>query len=183
MADLMARALGAAALKRADPEREKQKRYNDMRLDDLRVAGAAVLKMPERFETFGPEIEELTMPCPLSWEKQIAEEVEQLCFEDLAAVVGYYHPELVLSGPAFRERMDELVRSSGVLSKIRLKYGWHDASKVVPSHSRHVLVWTNRGEYRAWYDHKFRCWRVRRDGLNITHWREQCGPENWPAAK
>ena len=69
------------------------------------------------------------------------------------------------------------------LSRLRLKYGWHDAAKILPSHSRHVLVWTNRGEYRAWYDHKWKCWRTRREGLKITHWREQCGPEDWPAAE
>lgn len=25
-------------------------------------------------------------------------------------------------------------------SRLRLKYGWHDCSKVLPSHSRHVLI-------------------------------------------
>ena len=59
----------------------------------------------------------------------------------------------------------------------------HDAAKLLPNHSRHVLVWTNRGEYRAWYDHKWKCWRTRREGLKITHWREKCGPEDWPVAK
>lgn len=72
---------------------------------------------------------------------------------------------------------------SEILGRIRLKYGWHDAAKVLPTHSHHVLVWTNRGEYRAWYDHKRGCWRIRRDGLTVTHWREQCGPENWPVAE
>ena len=69
------------------------------------------------------------------------------------------------------------------LSRLRLKYGWHDAAKILPSHSRHVLIWTNRGEFRAYYDHVHDCWRTTRDGLKITHWREQCGPENWPAAE
>lgn len=78
--------------------------------------------------------------------------------------------------------LDHLTRSDRQLSRLRLKYGWHDASKVLPSHSRHVLVWTQYGEYRAWYDHKWKCWRARREHLKITHWREQCGPENWPCA-
>lgn len=78
--------------------------------------------------------------------------------------------------------LDHLTRSDRQLSRLRLKYGWHDASKVLPSHSRHVLVWTQYGEYRAWYDHKWKCWRARRENLKITHWREQCGPENWPCA-
>jgi len=69
------------------------------------------------------------------------------------------------------------------LSRLRQKYGWHDCSKVLPNHSRHVLIWTNRGEYRAYYDHVHGCWRTTRDGLRITHWREQCGPENWPRAE
>lgn len=75
---------------------------------------------------------------------------------------------------------EKTMTDSEIVSKIRLKYGWHDASKVVPSHSKHVLVWTQRGEYRAYYDHVHNCWRCSRDGLKITHWREQCGPENWP---
>lgn len=78
--------------------------------------------------------------------------------------------------------MDELIRSDNQLSRLRLRYGWHDASKVVPSHSRHVLVWTQYGEYRAWYDHKWKRWRARRENLKITHWREQCGPDDWPVA-
>lgn len=36
MADLIARALGRAALRKAAPERECQKRFNDMRLEALR---------------------------------------------------------------------------------------------------------------------------------------------------
>lgn len=74
-------------------------------------------------------------------------------------------------------------RSHNQLSRLRLKYGWHDCSKVLPNHSRHVVIWTNRGEYRAYYDHVHNCWRTTRDGLRITHWREQCGPENWPRAE
>ena len=69
------------------------------------------------------------------------------------------------------------------LFRLRLKYGWHDAAKLLPNHSRHVLVWTNRGEFRAYYDHVHDCWRTTRDGLRITHWRERCGPEDWPAAE
>lgn len=77
----------------------------------------------------------------------------------------------------------EKVPAVDPLSRLRLKYGWHDAAKLLPNHSRHVLVWTQYGEYRAWYDHKWKCWRTRREGLKITHWREQCGPEDWPAAE
>lgn len=82
-----------------------------------------------------------------------------------------------------RRLLSRLDRAADALSRLRLKYGWHDATKILPSHSRHVLVWTQYGEYRAWYDHKWKCWRTRREGLKITHWREQCGPEDWPAAE
>lgn len=78
---------------------------------------------------------------------------------------------------------EQLKQDSRKLSRLRLKFGWHDCSKVLPNHSRHVLIWTNRGEYRAYYDHVWGCWRTRREGLKITHWREQCGPGNWPAAE
>lgn len=79
--------------------------------------------------------------------------------------------------------MEHLKQDSRKLSRLRLKYGWHKCSELLPNHSRHVLIWTNRGEYRAYYDHVHGCWRTTRDGLRITHWREQCGPENWPRAE
>lgn len=82
-----------------------------------------------------------------------------------------------------RRLLSRLGRAADTLSRLRLKYGWHDATKILPSHSRHVLIWTNRGEFRAYYDHVHDCWRTTRDGLKITHWREQCGPEDWPAAE
>ncbi len=82
-----------------------------------------------------------------------------------------------------QELLEELERDHRTVGRIRMKYGWHDARRVLPSHSRHVLIWTQRGEYRAYYDHVHNCWRTTRDGLKITHWREQCGPENWPTAK
>lgn len=93
-----------------------------------------------------------------------------VCEEDLAEVVDRAH-------------ISAMERSHNQLSRLRLKYGWHDAAKLLPNHSRHVLVWTQYGEYRAWYDHKWKCWRTRREGLKITHWREQCGPEDWPTAE
>lgn len=82
-----------------------------------------------------------------------------------------------------RRLLSRLDRAADALSRLRLKYGWRDAAKILPNHSRHVLVWTQYGEYRAWYDHKWKCWRTRREGLKITHRREQCGPEDWPAAE
>lgn len=74
----------------------------------------------------------------------------------------------------------ELERSRAQLSRLRLRFGWHDARKVLPTHSNRVCVWTNRGEYHGCYDHKWKCWRLTRDGLTVTHWREQCGPKDWP---
>lgn len=137
MADLIARVLGRAALRRVEP------------------------KLPG-------------VP------DHVAQEIEDGCLGVMAAAIGARYPSLAISGEGLRERLTELLRDHNQVSRLRLKYGWHDAEKVVPNHSRHVLVWTQRGEYRAWYDHKWHCWRIRRDGLTVTHWREQCGPENWP---
>lgn len=179
MNDLIARALGKAALRRVESYREQQRRYNDMRLDALRTAGMVSVQKMEPININGPEI----MTTPVLSLTASQADVEELCFEDMAALIGYYYPELVVDGPTLVERLTELVRSDNRLSRLRLKYGWHDAAKLLPNHSRHVLVWTQYGEYRAWYDHKWRCWRTRREGLRITHWREQCGPEDWPAAE
>ena len=126
------------------------------------------------------------MRCKGSWPRRRSGsggERDAMCIHDLAAIDEYWYPEASVSPEAMKERLEKLVRSDNQLSRLRLKYRWHDATKILPSHSRHVLVWTNRGEYRAWYDHKWKCWRTTRDGLRITHWREQCGPENWPAAE
>lgn len=81
-----------------------------------------------------------------------------------------------------RRLLSRLDRAADTLSRLRLKYGWRSAD-VPPYDSRRVVIWTQYGEYRAWYDHKWKCWRTTRDGLKITHWREQCGPEDWPAAE
>ena len=136
MADLIARVLGRAALRRAD-------------------------------------VAQVVLP----------EDAELDCLADMAATVRGYRPDLAVDAEKLRERLNELARGDNHLSRLRLKYGWHDAAKLLPNHSRHVLVWTQYGEYRAYYDHVWGCWRTTRDGLRITHWREQCGPENWPAAE
>ena len=81
------------------------------------------------------------------------------------------------------DEVSAMKRSHNQLSRLRLKFGWHKCSEVLPNHSHHVVVWTQRGEYRGWYDHKWKCWRLTRDGLTVTHWREQCGPEDWPCAE
>ena len=175
MADLIARALGRAALKKAVPP-YKLVTPASSSLDLKRFY------TPEVIARYTKSVDEMFMLQAMDTETYL-KNVEQDCFNALAEIIESHYPGLSVTGEALRERMGQIIRDSEALSKLRLKYGWHDASKVVPNHSRHVLVWTQRGEYRAWYDHKFGCWRVRRDGLKITHWREQCGPENWPAAK
>lgn len=75
----------------------------------------------------------------------------------------------------------KLEHSHDQLSRLRIRFGWHDARKVLPTHGKRVCVWTNKGEYHGYYDHKWNCWRLTRDGLTVTHWREQCGPGDWPA--
>ena len=173
MADLIKRALGRAALRKVAPEQKEQllnlhrDRAKELAAEGFILHEAALSKAI----------------CTVDIAAMQAREHEQKCFDDLAVVIGAYYPDLLVFGRDLRERLVELGRSDNQLDRLRQKYGWHDAAKLLPNHSRHVLVWTQYGEYRAWYDHKWKCWRTRREGLKITHWREQCGPEDWPAAE
>ena len=173
MADLIARALGRAALRKVAPEQKEQ--LLNLHRDRAKELAAEGIILYEA--ALGEAL------CTVDIAAMQAREHEQKCFDDLAAVIGAYYPDLLVFGVDLRERLIELGRSDNRLSRLRLKYGWHDAAKLLPNHSRHVVIWTNRGEYRAYYDHVHDCWRTTRDGLRITHWREQCGPEDWPAAE
>lgn len=178
MADLIKRALGRAALRRVEP-REPEKPFarpgaNDRPTVDMkpRYSEDMLNNAAEALRVYNQRNQEL-------YEKTVEED----CLNDLAATIRLYYPGLVVDGERLRDRLGELVRTDNQLDRLRRKYGWHDCSKVLPNHSRHVLIWTNRGEYRAYYDHVHGCWRTTRDGLRITHWREQCGPEVWPRAE
>lgn len=173
MADLIKRALGRAVLRKVAPEQKEQ--LLNLHRDRAKELAAEGIILHEA--ALGEVI------CTVGIAAMQAEEHKQKCFDDLAAVIGAYYPDLLVFGPDLRDRLGELGRSDNQLSRLRLKYGWHDCTKVLPNHSHHVLIWTNRGEYRAYYDHVNGCWRTTRDGLRITHWREQCGPENWPRAE
>lgn len=110
---------------------------------------------------------------------------EERVYDGIATVLNLCYPEQTYDAASVREGIGKLMRSDEQLRHIRRKlrkYRWRDAA-VPPHDSRRVVIWTNRGEYIAHYDHKWKCWRTTRDGLKITHWREQCGPENWPAAE
>lgn len=173
MADLIKRALGRAALRKVAPEQKEQL----LNLHRDRAKGLAA----EGIIFYEAALSEAI--CTVDIAAMQAREHEQKCFDDLAAVIGAYYPDLLVFGPDLRDRLVELGRSDNQLDWLRRKYGWHKCSELLPNHSRHVVIWTNRGEYRAYYDHVHGCWRTTRDGLRITHWREQCGPENWPRAE
>lgn len=175
MADLIARALGRAALRKVSPERT-EKPFDNPR---SHFQGEKVMYSKELCS----EVADVLQGFVAQEAERQRRERDAMCIHDLAAIVEYWYPELSVSPEAMKERLEKLVRSDNQLSRLRLKYGWHDAAKLLPNHSRHVLVWTQYGEYRAWYDHKWKCWRTRREGLKITHWRERCGPEDWPAAE
>ena len=178
MADLMARALGKAALRKVSPERTEKPFHNPR----YAILGGKVLYSQELLEQSVDVMNRLKAEIEQKAQVHL-EEKEGWLYDELASIINLYCAHLAVTGEGLRERLTELVRSDNRLSRLRLKYGWHDATKILPSHSRHVLIWTNRGEFRAYYDHVHDCWRTTRDGLKITHWREQCGPGDWPAAE
>lgn len=110
---------------------------------------------------------------------------EARMYQGFADVIRGIWPDRAVEPGQLRAILEASAQSYSKLTKLRQKlrkYRWRDAA-VPPKDSRRVVIWTNRGEYIAHYDHKWKCWRTTRDGLKITHWREQCGPENWPAAE
>ena len=178
MGDLVARALGKAALRRAEP-REPEKPFVRPGVNDRPTVDMKPRYSEDMLDGAAEALRNLNQRNQELYEKTVEED----CLNDLAATIKLYYPGLVVDGERLRDRLGELARSDNQLDRLRRKYGWHKCSELLPNHSRHVVIWTNRGEYRAYYDHVHNCWRTTRDGLRITHWREQCGPENWPRAE
>ena len=169
MADLVARALGRETLARQTGAGEPV-----ARLTPYKVTGYEL----------DPADGVLAAVVETEIGKIVANREEQV-YDGIATVLSLCYPGQAYDADSVKEAIGKLMRSDRQLGDIHRKlrkYGWRDAA-VPPHDSRRVVIWTNRGEYIAHYDHKWKCWRTTRDGLKITHWREQCGPGSWPAAE
>lgn len=162
--DPLSRMLGRAAMQRVAPKTDGGPPFD--RPNDRKFVTPDV--------NFDPDCSEIAMIS-----REIAKQIESQCFEEIAAVIEKYYPNTVVCGGDIIQRVNELVAEQDRLKKLRRKYRWIPVTEALPKDERRVLIHTEYGIYRAYYDHKHKCWRTTRTVRRVTHWRNQDSPEIW----
>ena len=162
MGDPLSRVLGRAAMRRVVPETDGGRLF-----DRAYDRNAVVQDIPFN----APEMVEIS--------RAFAKQIESQCFEEIAAVIEKHWPDTVVCGGDIMQRVNELVADQERIKKLRRKYRWIPVTEALPKDERRVLIYTEYGVYRGYYDHKHKCWRTTRTVRRVTHWRNQDCPEMW----
>lgn len=161
--DPLSRMLGRAAMQRVAPKTDGEPPFD--RPNDREFV------IPDDVDPDSPEMAQIS--------KKFAEEIERQCFEEMAAVIEKNYPDMVVCGGDIMQRLNELIADQDRIKKLRWKYRWIPVTEALPRDERRVLIFTEYGVYRGYYDHKHKCWRTTRTVRRVTHWRNQDCPEMW----